>query len=82
MQNVRVISCLGNEAWYLSCMAMQQAGVARQWADYRDREQTFVGAIANKTIMLVPHYHPAARISLEKMQGNWRLLATQLAYKV
>lgn len=78
MPNLRAIACLGNEAWYLSCTAMQKPVAARQFAEYRDSGRMIEGAVSGRSIALCALYHPAARVSAASKEANWHNLSERL----
>ena len=68
MPALRVVMCLGQEAWDVATAAFQIEGT---WQEHRDSGEP-LGP-------LVAAYHPAARVSGDRMAGPWDALARRAA---
>lgn len=64
MSALRWIMCLGQEAWEVAAAAQEVDG---DWKTHRDSGRPLG--------LLVAAYHPAARVSQERMAGPWEALA-------
>jgi hypothetical protein len=71
MPNIRCIACLGQEAWFLSNIAIGQHAAARHFAEHRDLCRSTSGTCSGKTVLAFALYHPAARVSNESQQKPW-----------
>jgi hypothetical protein len=69
MPELRVVACLGREAWYLTAVVLGRSDIACE-AGCRDKERMIDGVVNDRTIMASAHYHPA-RASLEQRRLGW-----------
>jgi hypothetical protein len=74
MPNVRAIGCLGGEAWYLVCKSALEDHAAGRADYFRDSERPLDAQISGKRLLVTAHFHPAARVSLERIRTGWELL--------
>lgn len=70
MPQLRVVACLGREAWYLTAVVLGRSDVAYA-RECRDKERVIDGVICGRTIMASAHYHPAARASRQQRRLGW-----------
>ena len=72
MTQLRWIACLGKEAWFLACAAMNDYQSAKEFARFRDGRRPMVGIIGSKKIRAFPLYHPAALgNAINEMHFGW-----------
>ena len=83
MPNLRVIACLGADAWHLTCNALDLTCNALdrekesiKSRKYRDEDKYIVGKVGDREIAATSHYHPAARVSKEEKKRSWDNLET------
>lgn len=79
MPNLRVIACLGSNSWYLTTHVLGISHVSRQSDAYRDGSRQVAGQFAGRSILATSHYHPAARVSNDRMASGWSALRTLVA---
>ena|SRR2546428_4948874 len=76
MPQVKWVACLGEEAWFLSCMTLQNSIAANQFKEHRDRQRPINGTVGEKHIRAFPLYHPAALgNAINEMETGWRAFA-------
>jgi len=78
MPNLRVIACLGGDAWFLTATVLGHSHVARQWTEYRNRNEAISGFVQDKKLVAIPMYHPGARIGVPPMLAGWEHLSDEL----
>lgn len=71
MPQLRVIVCLGREAW--ECVSAV-TGVSNPWASARDSGQAYMW----KGISIIAAYHPAARVTTQKRDVPWMAVKAAL----
>lgn len=79
MPRVEQVACLGNEAWFLTCMTIGNPSSACQCAEHRKASRPVSGKVGKKKIIAFPLYHPAARVSDDVKKKGWRALAASLS---
>lgn len=79
MPRAEWIACLGEEAWFLTCIAIGNPGAASRFKEYRDSHQPIIGYAGNKRIAAFPLYHPGARVSSDLMERGWQVFASLLS---
>ncbi len=76
MPHLRVLVCMGSDAWQCAQEALGAGVIAGEHAERRDRKQPIpVNGIG---IHVVAAYHPAARVGQDKMAGAWALASRLL----
>lgn len=85
MPNLRVIACLGQDAWRLSAVAFggeQNFDLTRDYSKRRDNAEHAAVNFEERKLSLMPLFHPAARGVTEKMNFGWHQLSALLAKEI
>lgn len=75
MPNLRVIACLGDDAWYITSCVLGDKEAAHNSVHYRNNGLHISGYIGGKLIAATSHYHPAARVSATSIGANWDVIS-------
>ncbi len=78
MPNLRVIACVGKEAWYLTSVVLGDPAAARQSREFRDEQRMLMSRLGNREIAASSHFHPA-RGSREQWALGWSGVAKFVA---
>lgn len=80
MPNLKFIICLGQIAWDL-VMRTASFKTTESFKDLRDGFKYKNLIIDSRCIAAIPAYHPAARVSNEKLKNNWDILRNLRMHK-
>jgi len=75
MSCLRMVVCLGQEGWDTAMRAAGTPEHAGKYAQYRDTCQPVLFTWNQRTIRAISVYHPAARVSRERMRQAWNSIA-------
>jgi hypothetical protein len=78
MPRLRVVACLGEEAWYLTASLLNRRDAAQCLPAYRDNATPLAGVINGRSLFVTGHYHPAARVSKPALERGWEAVADVL----
>ncbi len=79
MPNVKRVGCLGEEAWFLTCIVLANTNAAKQFARHRESHSPVVGFCGAKRISAFPLYHPAARVTTAAKEACWTAMLHDVA---
>ncbi len=75
MPNLKYIVCLGQKAWDLSVATSGKCSSSNQdFKSLRDSGGSVKIEISGRALNLIPTYHPAARVSVDRIERNWSRL--------
>ena len=80
MPRVEWVACLGNEAWFLTCMTINNPTAAQKFRQYRDSFEPVVGSVGKKVVVAFPLHDPS-RVSNEVAENEWRAFAVRFKSK-
>jgi hypothetical protein len=79
MPRVKWVACLGQEAWFLTCVSLGSPSAASRFSEYRDSYKPIVGYVARKRLAAFPLYHPGARVRTDLMERGWQEFVSLLS---
>ncbi|MFN2498563.1 MAG: hypothetical protein ABR557_05695 [Pyrinomonadaceae bacterium] len=79
MPQVEWVACLGEEAWFLTCMGMGNKVAASKFRKHRDSFEAVAGTIGKK-VAAFPLHHPS-RVSNDVGHKEWGAFARQVVGK-
>lgn len=74
MPNLRVIGCLGADAWFLTAAVLGHRDADRRAAEFRDSEHALHGLSGGRQVAATSHFPPSRGDRAQRELG-WRLLA-------
>jgi uracil-DNA glycosylase len=77
MPRVEWIACLGEEAWFLTCITIDNPSAARKFNEYRESFKPVAGTVGQKRIAAFPLHHPS-RVSNDGGEKEWRAFAVSV----
>lgn len=78
MPKVEWVTCLGNEAWFLTCNAIGSPAASRSFKEYRDACRPALGTVGEKIVGAFPFHHPS-RVSNAVGEKEWRAFSALIA---
>ncbi len=78
MPRLEWVACLGNEAWFLTCVTLGDSTSATRFKEYRDSHKPALGFVGKRTMGAFPLFHPAARVDVQAMEDGWRAFGANL----
>lgn len=73
MPNLRLIACMGAEAWFVTTQALGHAEASKEWSQHRDAERSLDAQLGAGSVAVTAHCHPAARLTSHKKNLGWNL---------
>lgn len=77
MPNLQAVACIGEHAWFLAAIALNQPDACRRSRQYRDAERALTTSHRGRALTLTAHFHPA-RGSRQQWRMGWDALANRL----
>lgn len=77
MPNLEFIMCLGDHAWRIVNQAANSNKV-KEFTQYRNNGQYCEARIMERTLKLIPAFHPMAMKTKEEKEKSWKLLSALL----
>ncbi len=77
MPRIEWVACLGEEAWFLTCITIDNPSAARKFKEYRDSFKPVAGTLGQKRVAAFPLHHPS-RVSNDVGEKEWRAFAVSM----